>query len=633
VLTALEKLPADRFGSAAEFAAALVNPGFAASGPVARAEGGRRWTPYAVVGWGLAVLAAGVALWGWLRSAPALPVLRYAMALPAGEHLAEVRGTRIAISPDGTRLVYVGTAQDGFRLLLRTRNRLNAVPIPGTERATVPFFSPDGSRVGYIADGNTEMKVATLTGAPPITIVDSGLGADGATWSSDGFIYYDGLTAGGTTGLMRVGANGGRLEQVTTVDTARGEVDHFWPVALPEGRGVLFTIQRRNAREASDVAVLDQKSLRYRTLVQGLTARYSPSGHLIYVTAGGDLMAVRFNLGKLAVTGEPFALTSGIAARPFGAVDLALSQSGTLIYQIGAQQTDPSEVVYLGRDGTASLVDSGWTGAFQSLALSPDARQLAVSKIDGAEHQVWVKQLPRGPLSKLTFEGNLTFRPAWSPDGRYIGFISNQSGRLEMYRKRADGSTSDEPLISHPGRVVNEGYWSKDGRWVIYRTNPNDVFAKGLGADTATIPLLTGAFDEFMPALSPDGRWLAYMSSESGQLEVFVRPFPNTQSAKWQVSTDGGTEPRWSHSGRELFYVSRAGMLIAVEVIPGSTFVTGRRQTLFSVNSYIGGPQGWDLTPDDKRFVMIRAGAGGTVTDEVVVVENLLTELEGRRTP
>jgi len=635
VFTALEKLPADRFGSAADFAAALANPGYAPSGTRAIQPAqipGRRWTPLATSGWALAGVALVLALWSWFRPAPALPILRYAMALTEDEQLAEVRGTRIALSPDGSRLVYVGPGQDGNRLWLRPRNQLHAVPIPGTERATVPFFSPDGARVGYVNEGNTALRVVAFNGAPPITVADSGLGADGATWSSDGFIYYDGLTAGGTTGLMRVAASGdGHPEPVTTVDTAQGEVDHFWPSALPDGRGVLFTIQRRNNLQASDVAVLDLKTRTRHTVVQGLTARYAPSGHLLYVTATGDLMAAPFDLKRLTVTGEPFALTSSVAGRAFGAVDLALSESGTLIYQIGAQQTASSEVVYLTRDGTASVVDSGWKGDFQTLALSPDGRQLAVSKIDGAEQQVWVKQLPRGPLSKLTFEGNLSYRPSWTPDGRYVGFASNQSGRILFYRKRADGSATTEPVASHPGRTVMEGSWSRDGRWLLYRTIPNDIFAKGLGSDTATVPLVVSSFDELSPRLSPDGRWLAYTSAESGRLEVFVRPFPNTQSAKWQVSTDGGLTPRWSPSGRELLYVSAANTLMSVEVVPGATFVTGRRQGLFGLPAYNSGIGVWDQTPDGKRFIMIRRGAGGSVTSELVVVENLLAELKGRR--
>ena len=635
VFTALEKLPADRFASAAEFAEALANPAFAASSTRARPAmvPRSRWSPLVVGGWALAAVAIGLALWGWLRPAPELPVLRYEMSLPDGEELANARGSRIAISPDGSRLVYVGPGQDGPQLWMRSRRQLHATPIPGTERATVPFFSPDGARVGFILDGNTELKTVGFSGAPPIVAVDSGLGADGATWSADGYIYYDGLTGGGITGVMRVRAGGGHPEMVTTVDTAGGQIDHYWPQALPDGRGVLFTIQKRDPRQASDVAVVDPRTGKYETLVQGITARYSPTGHLVYVTAGGDLMAVPFDLKHLAVSGEPFALASGVAARPFGAVDLTLSHAGTLIYEMGAAQTAPGEVVFVSRDGTVAPIDSGLKGDYQTLAISPDGRQLAVSRADGVEQQIWVKQLPDGPISKLTFEGTLNQRPFWSPDGRYLGFVSNQTQVPRIYRKRADGSSTDELVVGVPDRPVLEASWSRDGRWLLYRTNPNDIFARGPAPDTTTLPLLTSDFNETMPALSPDGHWLAYASNESGRFEVFVRPFPDAASAKWQISTDGGFFPLWSHDGHELFYGGFDNSVHSVEVLPGRTFITGRRQVLFNAGGFIGGIGSWDITPDDRRFIMIRAGTGAAGAGDLVVVENFTAELLAGRSP
>jgi serine/threonine-protein kinase len=637
VLTSLEKLPADRFATAAEFAAALADSSYATKSATAMMQShggaGRRPSRLALVGWALAALAAVAALWGWMRPEPVRPVLRYAMALPKGQELANSRGTRIDLSPDGSRLVYTGPSSDGSQLWLRNRSQLTATPIPGTERAIEPSFSPDGQHVAFGNDGTATIRVVTLTGAPPITIADSGIGSDGVTWGSDGYIYYDGLTGGGTTGVMRVRSSGGPPEQMTTVDTAKGEVDHYWPQSLPDGRGVLFTIQKRSSREASDVAVLDLKTRKYHTLVQGLAARYAPTGHLVYVTGTGDLMAAPFDLGKLAVTGEAVAVTNGVAGRPFGAVDLTLSSTGTLMYEEGELVTGSAEVVYLTRDGKAAVVDSGWTGNFQTLALSPDGKQLAISMLEGREQQTWIKQLPDGPLSKLTFDGTENYRPSWTPDGRSVGFVSNQTGQSKFWMKRADGSAPAEVAVSLPVRTVNEGFWSRDGRWLVYRTTPRDIFAKGLGADTATIPLLDTKFEEMDVALSPDGRWLAYTSNESGQVELYVRPFPSVITAKWQVSTKGGAEPHWAHNGRELLYVSNDGMLTSVEVLPGTIFTTGKRQELFSVTPYAGGVRSWDLTPDDNRFVMIRIGAGGQDTDRLIVVENFFPELKTKKAP
>ena len=290
--TALEKLPADRFATAAEFAAALVNPGYASAATralPALPSRSRRSRALGALGWAVAAVAAGAAVWGWRRPVPARPVLRYVMTLPAEEQLVEKRGNRIAISPDGSRLVYVGPGPEGSQLWLRPRNQLHAAPIPGTDRATIPFFSPDGDRVGFVLDGNTAMKVVTFNGAPPITIADSGLGADGATWSSDGFIYYDGLTGGGTTGLVRVAATGGRSEQLTTVDTAtrRGR-----PLLARRAPG---RPRRALHRPAAEQPGGEQRGGarppergRITRWSRPSAARYAASGHLVYVTSDGD---------------------------------------------------------------------------------------------------------------------------------------------------------------------------------------------------------------------------------------------------------------------------------------------------------------------------------------------------------
>jgi len=638
VLTALQKLPADRYGSAKDFADALDGKGSTYAATVQLSSrphvltSSRQRLPVLAA---LALTAILAALAGRaLRSEPPRPVLRYTTLLPADQALANTRGHRIAISPDGSRLAYAGQGPDGSQLWLRNRSQLRAAPVPGASHPTVPFFSPDGTRIGYTVEGNTEIKVVALNGAPPITVADSGLGADGATWSEDGFIYFDGLTGGGTTGLVRVAPNGAKvLEQVTTVDTARGEQDHFWPNALPKGRGVLFTIQSRGSNnDRSELAVLDTKTMKYHVLVQALTGRYSPSGYLVYVTAAGELLAVKFDLGRLEVTGEPFAIASGVARRSFGAVDLALSMSGTLLYQAGGVAAEPSQVVYVNRDGSAAPIDTNFVGDFQTLALSPDGRRLAISKIDGTEQQIWIKQLPDGPLSKLTFEGNRSVRPTWSPDGQYVGFIGNQGTGPQFYRKRADGIGETEPVLTMPGRVVNAASWSRDGKWLVFMTNPADIFARRTSGDTSLVPLVHTTFEEITPSLSPDGRWLAYSSNESGTFEIYVRPFPDAGSARWQVSTGSGFEPLWSPDSRELFYWSggenTTGQLNSVAVMPGPTFIAGQRHTLpIQGAPYIGVPGSWDITRDGKRFVMIRQGAGKGDERELVVVENLPAEL------
>jgi len=632
VLTALEKLPADRFATASEFAAALADPTYASKTTVMMAaQGGRKRSPVTLALAGVAAVATIAALWGWLRPAPPRPTLRYTMVLPEGKELSTDRGTRFTISPDGSKIVYAGQGPEGTQLYLLDRSQIEPTPLSGTDGAIVPFFSPDGRQVGFMLQGNGAIKVMPLSGAPPVTIADSGLGADGATWGDDGYIYFDGLTGGGTTGIVRVPASGGRLEQVTTVDTANAEQDHFWPVAIPGGRGVLFTVQYRSARQASNIAVFDPKSKTYHTLVQGLTARYAPTGHLIYVSTSGDLFAVPFDLKRLQVTGQPVALTNKVAGRAFGAVDLALSSSGTLIYQVGEVNTEPATVAYVTRDGRFTPVDSGWTGGFQTLALSPNGKQLAVSIVATGEQQVWIKQLPDGPLSKLTFDGQSNIRPTWHPDGQTVGFTSSA---LAFAAVRADGSAQPTVLVTDTARSgVQEAIWSRDGTWIVYRTTTRDILARRTAGDTTAMSLLqTPSFQEIEPTLSPDGKWLAYASNESGRFEIYVRPFPDTDRAKWQVSTDGGTEPLWSHSGRELFFYANTGMVTSVEILPGAAFTMGRRTPLFGGTQTAGGPHSWDITPDDQRFVVIQlGGAGDTQNRELVVVENFLPELTAKQ--
>ncbi len=291
-------------------------------------------------------------------------------------------------------------------------------------------------------------------------------------------------------------------------------------------------------------------------------------------------------------------------------------------------------MVWVTRDGTAEEIDPSWTGGFSTWPkLSPDGTQLAVTITANDEQQIWIKELDRGPLPKLTFTGSLNQRPAWTPDGRSVAFSSNRGDNLDFYVRRADG-TGQPQLLLDEERSLEEVTYSPDGEWLVYREGgedrERDLYARRIGADTATALVVT-EYDETSPAVSPDGRWLAYVSNESGRDEVYVRPFPNTNDGKWQVSTDGGLEPVWAHSGRELFYKG-SGNLIVVEVLPGATFVTGERGVLFSTRRFgSSNPlhQSYDVTPDGQRFVMIRNLSSEEAT-ELIVVENFFEELKAK---
>ncbi|HEX9164571.1 MAG TPA: hypothetical protein VF862_01570, partial [Gemmatimonadales bacterium] len=346
---------------------------------------------------------------------------------------------------------------------------------------------------------------------------------------------------------------------------------------------------------------------------------YLPTGHLVFVRPEGSVFASEFDLGKLALVGTPIPLLSGVSVSNSIFPEFDVSASGTMMSVGSLSQTDFA-VVRVDRQGRAVPVDPEWRGFFNSLALSPDGGRLAVSVTTQGRTDMWVKQLDRGPLTRLTFDGTLNYRPAWQPDGRTLSLTSDRTGFSFLYRLRADGSGKPDRLMATDTSQVDEAQWSRDGNWLVYRTGVSDnqrrVSARRAIGDTTRVEIAGGPSDAYSPALSPDGRWLAYVSAESGQEEVYVRPFPNAADARWQVSVGGGTGPAWAHSGREMFYVNRERKLIAVEVFPGAAFRTGTAHELFPLGRLFDTPfhRGYDVTPDDRGFIMLEAGEVASTT-------------------
>jgi len=456
-----------------------------------------------------------------------------------------------------------------------------------------------------------------------------------AAWGEDGFIYFDGLTS-----LSRVRPDGTGREVVYALDTLQREVGIAWPEVLPGGAGVLYRVRHvGDAIGDFRIMVTDLRTRKTKPLVQGMVARYSPAGFLLYVTADGSLMASRFDLGRLELIGSPVALWRGIGLGAFGVVDLALSSTGSLLYTTDSQSTI-AEPTWVTRAGVGTPMDAQWPdGLAYSVALSPDGSQVAVEFINVKSNtsvpDIWIKRLDGGPLSRLTYQGTNNLRPSWSHDGRDVLFISNRSGSLELYRQRADGSAPAQKIASDP-RGLGEGFESRDGQSLVLRSADDaccDILAMRRGTDSVPKPLLATSFRERSPSLSPDGKWLAYASDETGRFEVFVRPFPDAQSAKWQVSTDGGSAPHWSAQGNELFYVDGSTAMQAVHVTTRPTFGILSKERLFSASSYYVSPwaQAYDVTPDGQRFLMLRVGsATGAAAVSLVLVENFLTELQQR---
>src|SRR5882672_11021169 len=394
----------------------------------------------------LAILISAGAIWSWIRPAPAKQVVRSTLAMDSTEAMAPGApwSGRVAISADGSRLAYIGGPRS--QLLIRARNQLHAIAVPGTEGASTPFFSPDGSKVGFLRV--KDVQIASINGAPPITVTDTLLtGTAGASWGPDGFIYVDANTNGG--GLLRVEAKpGAKPSWFTVLDAASGEFDHTWPDVLPNGKGVLFTIRfsakhGAKGRTSYAIAVADIPSGKHRVIVDdAMYARYATSGHVLYVTANKTLMVVPFDQSSTKVTGEPTVLSEGMRLGLLGgSADVAVSATGTLVYATGAGQSK-QELVWVTRDGRAQAVDPAWPSDYlASPALSPDGKWLAVARVADAEPlNIWIKRLDRGPSIKLTLEGNDNFGPTWTPDGKSVTFSSAPAtGATDLWTERADG--------------------------------------------------------------------------------------------------------------------------------------------------------------------------------------------------
>jgi hypothetical protein len=405
-----------------------------------------------------------------------------------------------------------------------------------------------------------------------------------------------------------------------------GETAHNYPDVLPDGDGAVFTIWRGGVANF-EIGAVDFRTGTHHTLVKGIYARYASPGYLVYVSATGTLLAAPFDQHSLELTGEPTALAEGIGIRGQGYVDLALSKTGTLLYTGGDASAISSDLVWVARDGTSEVIDSS---AFDAPVVSPDGRRVASGANVAGSQNIWVRLMPNGPMSKLTFEGSDDSRPFFSPDGSLLGFYSTQARVASLFTVRADGSAPAESLLARPNSIY-EAAWSPDGRGLVYRIHAvplGDIMAVRSQGDTTPVPLVATGANERAPALSPDSRWLAYVSDESGSDEVYVRPFPDAARGKWQVSLQGGTEPVWAHNGRELFYRNPAGDMVSATVTTQPTFAVGHQAVLFQGAAFLrdDSHREYDVSPDDRRFLMVRPRNTGANAN-LVMVENWFTEL------
>ncbi len=628
---ALAKLPADRFPTAAGFAEALKHPGLAAARatsasavPVPRARALPLWSLAAVA---LVFLAVGGAIGRALQSNPPLRVERFRVF----EGLTPDFG--MDISPDGSRVVVSMVGEDGnYHLYQRSLDQLEARMIPGTDEGVNPAFSPDGREVAFMVSGG--LWRVSVAGAPPVMVVDTGVSGFPLMWGTDDNIYFSSRTF---RSLSRVLADGGAVEEIWKVGSEAFTGFAAHPDLLPNGRGLIVTLLQ-GAEDRAQVGVIDLDTGELRTLTTGMSGRYSPSGHLFYASSNGTLFAAEFDQDKMELTGPPRPVVQDVWQQGFGAAMYRLAPDGTLVYQVVGGQLAGFMLAVVDREGTAAALPVP-PDAYNSIALSPDGTKLAVEVTSGSRDGGDIHILAMGDsvLARLTFQSINTY-PVWTPDGRYVAFSRELESATDrdIYWKPADGSGMAEPLLERPGAQF-EVQFSSDGDHVLLREG-NASVADNLDLTVTRMTALdqtelfpTGAGTENRaPRISPDGRWLAYVSNESGATEVYVRPFPDGSSgAVWQVSTEGGTEPVWAHSGRELFYKS-GGQLMAAEVRTDPSFIVRARRPLFRVTQYFNNVwhARYEVLPDDQGFIMIQTSLG-VEGIETIVVRNWEAAMEG----
>ena len=588
----------------------------------------QRWKPFL---WALPVVLAAFALGLVVRSltppAPSAPraVQRFVMGLPPTMPVSFGAGPGLSLSPDGTGLVYTVRRGGTSQLYLRSLQKLEPTPIPGTEDGTAPFTSPDGEWLGFFAEG--KLKVVPFTGGRATAIAD-GPSPRGASWGPDGKIVFAPLTVGG---LSTVSTTGGSIETLTTLDPERDGKSHRWPSYLPGGKALLFTSWTGGHY---NVEVLSLDNGNRRMLVEDASyARYLETGHLVFAR-GNSLMAAPFDSARLEV-GPPVAIIENVMtdART-GAALFTVVDKGLIVYAPSTEDSPPpggsGGLLSVDRQGVARPL-AQIQRALQLPRLSPvDTRRVLVTVTEGDRTDAWGYELDREATTRLTFEAS-NGAAIWTPDASRITFGSDRLGPFNLFSKLSDGSGVATRLLDSPHPQFPTS-WSPDGQELLLtEIHPSTGLDVLLLAEGAAEPerLLASSSDESGASFSPNGRFIAYVSSESGQNEVYVREHP--KGGKHLISAGGGTEPVWSRNGRELFY-RNGGWLMAVGIDSEPPLVAGRPQPLFEAPYDEAGPtySNYDTTPDGQ-FIMVRSGQEREAA-RLIVITNWFEELK-RRVP
>jgi eukaryotic-like serine/threonine-protein kinase len=576
----------------------------------------------------ITAIIVGISVW-YLKPSEPRQIVRFDYELPEGQQFSNLGiQTSLAVSPDGKQIVY--STPKG--LYLRFVDELNAKLIAGTEGDTrQPFFSPDGKWIGYFSPTDRQLKKISINGGVPMKLCSISA-LYGVSWNVDNTIVY-GQAPGD---IMRVSASGSTPESLVKAKTGAT----LFPHVLPDGKSLLYS--DAGAPAQGHVMARSLKSAEAKGLFPGFVVGYLRTGHIIYAQPNDDnLYAIPFDPDTLEVEGEygPVCIIKGVMGH---GMQSAVSDAGTLVYIQGTSVDSSIQrtLVWVNRHGKEEPV-SAQPNDYHHPAISPDGTRLAITKVDGANYDIWVWDFLRESwAARLTRDTGIDVCPVWTPDGKKVVFTSSRRGGYSIYWKAADGTEEDEELASLSGRQIFPWSWSKDGETLILQEQGGSGLV-GIGTlsmrgEKAVKPLLQEDYYEGQPAVSPDGRWMAYQSDEFGRREIYVCPFPNVNKGKWKVSTDGGSSPLWSPNSLEICYRNDDSVM-AVSIKTEPTFSVGKPEKLFS-GTYVTAASGdvppWAISPDGKRFLMLKPAqpAGKAPASEaprrITIVVNWLEELK-----
>jgi eukaryotic-like serine/threonine-protein kinase len=590
----------------------------------------RRTFQAALAGLVAGVIVSGLAFWAisslvLSRRLTTQPVRRFTINLTDSEPLAltkfvplAIGRQAIAVSPDGSNLVYVVNHNGVAQLCLRPLNQFETKLIGGTEGAYNPFFSPDGNWVGFFADN--KLKKVSLAGGEPVTLCEA-RNPVGADWGPNDIIFF-GDQEGGT--LTRVSSSGGTPQAIPIGGIQAPDVE-----VLPDGKWLLYSTGQTSNPDYHEIRAVSVETGKGSVLIQGgSNPRYLPSGHLVF-TRAANLMAAPFDLETRTVTGPAVAVMEGVKSEMYGNSQFSFSNNGTLAYVAGAAGWI-GKPVWVDRQGKISQIPLS-TQCYGTFKLSPDGKRLAI-QVASATDDIWIYEFERGTFLRLTLNGS-NIGPVWSPDGKYIVFASFRDGKHGLFQKAADGSGTEERLTTtSPDTFQSAESWSADGKALVYgewsATDQGDIWILPLEGERKPQPFLRTPFSEFFSSFSPDGHWIVYTSDESGRYEVYVRPYPGP-GGKYQVSNEGGEEPVWSLNGQELFYRNGEKWMVA-SVDTKSDFHSQTPRLLFE-NNFLNVP-GLSHYPssDGQRQVMIQPIGQDANPKQINLVLNWFEELTQR---